>query len=538
MNFDTLSPEQKKIIARHLANSPAERKRLQLELYERDFISFVEAGWSIIEPGVPYSHNWHLDYLVEELIAMYGTVLKPLFPDADWDTIEANNKRRLVINVPTRSMKTLLVSIFFPCWLIIHAPTMKIATVSYAEDLATEINNKRRTLISSEWYQEFFGDKIKIDQGSNRKDEIAFTSKGMMYSVSVGGVFTGKGADLIILDDPQKPGEMGTPSQRQRAVDFFKDTLPTRLNNRNTGVIIVIQQRLHFQDLTGYIQETMEDTYDYLKIPLEFEEDQVFVGKVSRRKWHMSAGDVLWADRMSNTEVQKLKRELGSQNFAAQQQQDPTPDGGSIIGSVDWFKTYMGSPREFMLKMQQFEPERYNRMHITISWDMNYAKPEAKKDSDYIGVSIAAVDTTDEKMYLLYAGKMKLAFTQTLLKVVELKEQYSEFGLPIRIVIEKKANGGPIIQILDEKVGGIIPFDPGMDDKVARLKSVAGYIESGDVYIPEKGEKAEWKEKFLSDITKFPYLQHDDLVDSFSQLMIDSFVGKRKNRRSSFAVFR
>ena len=130
---------------------------------------------------------------------------------------------------------------------------------------------------------------------------------------------------------------MHSDANRMEAIRFLKETLPTRLNNQKTGVIINIQQRLHFQDVTGYILEALMSLYDFVKIPLEAEENMVFKGKLSGRVWRMRKGDILWPERMGHQEVENLRLQLGSMAFAAQQQQNPTPEGGSIL-TKSWFK--------------------------------------------------------------------------------------------------------------------------------------------------------------------------------------------------------
>ena len=502
--------------------------------YKKSFNAFVKDAWLIIEPGVDYSHNWHLDYLVEEVLTMFGGVISDVYPDADWDTIEETTSRRMIINIPTRAMKTILISVLLPVWLAIHKPTLSFATISYSDDLATEINNKRRTIISSNWFKEHFGNDVAIQQGSNRQDRIEFTSRGVMYSTSIAGTFTGKGADVIILDDPQKPGSMGSPSEREKAIDFFRDTLPTRLNNRNTGVIINIQQRLHHEDLTGYILDNMS-SYKVVKIPLDFVHDETYIGPLTGKVWEKKEGEVLWPERMDRKSIEVLRSELGSRNFEAQQQQNPTPDGGSILDR-DWFATYDGKPNAFLEKMQTHDPERFNSMQFVLSWDMNYTV-NTKNDSDYIGFIASVYDPSTDSTYILDAWKRRLAFTETLTAVMREREKYEKWELPIVTLIEKKANGGPIIQVLDSKVANIKAFEPGANSKIARMESASPTVESGHVLIPAESTGLGWREELVGDLVKFPYVRHDDIADAFSQLIINNHIKTRNKKRYDIMFF-
>lgn len=511
---------------------------VQAANYKRDFFAFVRDAWKIVEPGVEYSHNWHLEYLVEEVLTMFGHLetIREIYPETDWDRIEQETTRRMVVNVPTRSMKTLLVSILLPTWLMIHNPTMKIATVSYGKDLATEINDKRRSIISSDWFQEHFGDVLKPDKGSNRKDDIVFMSKGRMYSTSIDGKFTGMGSDFIILDDPQKPGEMGTDGGRERAIAFFTDTLPTRLDNRNTGVIINVQQRLHSEDLTGFILETRPN-YKIVKIPLHAVEYREWVGPLTGKTWSLNEDDVLWDARFDKKSVDNLRLELGSINFEAQQQQEPTPEGGTIIDRR-WFTFYDGTPLSFLKTLKEREQDVYERLEIVLSWDMSYGDGKGR-DDDYVGFAAGAFDPITETTYMLDAWKKKLVFTETAREVLIQRDKYLPLGLPIEILIEKKANGGPIIEMLDRTVSGIIPFDPGVNNKVSRMKAASPAIESGHVMLPHERVHINWREVLLNDVVKFPHIPKDDLADAFSQMIIRKHIleEKKKKRRYEINIF-
>lgn len=495
-------------------------------LYMKDFSAFVRDAWGIIEPGTPYSHNWHIDFLAEELTALFIDELGYLYPDADTKKILSKRKNRITINVPTRSMKTLLISVFFPCWLILHNNTLKIVTVSYSADLSRQINRQRRDIINSPWFQKYFGDIAKIKDGMDRQDEFELESLGMMYSTSVGGTFTGKGGDLVILDDIQKPADMHSPTERASAVLFLKETLPTRLNNQNTGKIINVQQRLHYQDVTGYIQENLSSLYDFVKIPLEFEYNETYVGKITSRVWKVKKGDVLWPDRMGKEQVEALRLQLGSHAFEAQQQQNPTPEGGSIL-HTGWFNEYNQSPHQFVKNLRDLEPERFANCQLIFSWDMNF---KVAKDSDFVGCLVAVLDVANEKIYIVDYMKERLTFTQVLVRMMGMHERWQDAGLPIMHIIEEKANGSAVIDVMTQKIAGIVAFDPGNQDKITRMKVASPYVESGSVYIPGE-HKAPWTPSLINELVKFPFIEHDDIADAFSQLLIRAFVSVIKKKK-------
>ena len=518
------------LIASHASENEALKILIQRTLYMKDFGEFVREAWKIIEPGTPYSHNWHIDFLTEELIALCIDELGYLYPQADIEKIRKHRKNRLCINVPTRSMKTLLVSVFFPVWLILHKNTLKIATISYSDDLSRQINRQRREIINSPWYQKYFGDIVKIKEGMDRQDVFELTSNGMMFSTSVTGTFTGKGADIIILDDIQKPIDMYSEAQRMQAILFLKETLPTRLNNQNTGKIINIQQRLHYQDVTGYIEENLSSLYDFIKIPLEAKQPMKFVGKMSGKVWRMKKGEPLWAERLDTPQIEALRLQLGTMAFESQQQQEPTPEGGNIVQS-SWLIPYKHSPHDLVQYIQGVEPDKFATCQIIFSWDMNF---KVAKDTDFVGCVAGLYVNATETLYIIDYMKERLKFTQVLVRMEAMHSRWAQYGLPMSHIVEEKANGSAVLDVMQQHIAGMIPYDPGNQDKPTRMKLVTPYLESGNVHIPSEN-KADWVPSLIHDLVKFPFIEHDDIPDAFSQLLTKVFVGKKKKR--TYSIF-
>lgn len=518
------------LIASYAKDNEELKTLIHRTLYMKDFGEFVRNAWPIIEPGTPYSHNWHIDFLGEELIALFIDELGSLYPHLDAKKIKAKRKNRLNINIPTRSMKTLLISVFFPCWIVLHIPTIKIASVSYSKDLSLQINRQRRDIINSQWYQKYFGDLVKIKDGMDRQDLFELETLGYMYATSVDGTFTGKGADLIILDDIQKPADMYSETERHRAILFLKETLPTRLNNQNTGKIINIQQRLHYQDVTGYVMENLSSLYDFVKLPLEATENLTFHGKITGRVWKMKKGDVLWPDRMGPEQVAALRLQLGTMAFEAQQQQEPTPDGGTIL-QASWLRQYDFNPQELVMNIKQLEPDRFNRCQLIFSWDLNF---KVAKDSDFVGCLVGLYDDSTEKLYVVDYLKERMTFTQVIVRMERMHSRWQDFGLPISHIVEAKANGTAVLDVMQQRIAGFVPYDPGNQDKVTRMKVAAPYVESGNVWIPNVN-KVDWGASLIHDLVKFPFIDHDDVPDAFSQLLIRAFVSKKKKK--VYAIF-
>ena len=206
---------------------------IQRERAERSLDAFIQQAWSVIEPGTTYIDNWHIGLIAEHLQAVNDGEL-----------------RRLIINIPPRHMKSIEATVCYPAWTWTKRPEKRFIKVSYSDSLSRKHNILSRDIIRSPWYQENWGDRFTLKEDVNRQNEFENNHHGMMYSTSVGGAITGNGADVIIIDDPQNPLMANSETERQNSIDFFKNTLQTRLNDPKTGAFIIIMQRHHENDLT------------------------------------------------------------------------------------------------------------------------------------------------------------------------------------------------------------------------------------------------------------------------------------------------
>ena len=250
-------------------------KGIRRERAERSLSEFIQQSWPIIEPGTTYIPNWHIDLICEYLHAVRDGEIK-----------------RLVINIPPRHMKSINVTVCFPCWAWTQAPEKRFIKVSYSDSLSRKHNVLSRDIIQSPWYTENWGDIVKLKDDVNRQNEFKNTHQGMMFSTSVGGALTGEGGDIIIVDDPQNPAQANSETERQNTIDFFKNTLQTRLNDPKNGAIIIVMQRLHEMDLTGYVlAENLG--YEHLCLPAEAEKKTIITFPKSGKQLIREEGDIL-----------------------------------------------------------------------------------------------------------------------------------------------------------------------------------------------------------------------------------------------------
>jgi len=448
---------------------------------ERSFRAYVEQAWPILEPETPLLPNWHIDLLAEYL-----------------EAVTAGEIRQLLITVPPRSMKSILVSVLWPTWEWIRCPNRRWICASYAEALATKQSLDRRTILQSDWYQARWADRVRLASDQNVKGEFQNTKRGVMIATSIGGSITGKGGDRIIVDDLINPQQAESDAHRETALAYFRKTLATRLDHKKTGAIVVVMQRLHERDLAVLCQEL---GYTHVCLPAEAEGHSEIVFPRSHRIHVRESGDLLWPAREGRAELDALKRQLGSAAYSAQYQQRPVPAGG-IVFKRDWFKFYDERPK--LDSLQQ-------------SWDMTF---KAGPSNDYV-VGLQA-GRCGADLYLLDCVRGQWDFRETL---AQMRSLYGDYPATGTILVEESANGPAIIAMLGREIPGIVGVQPE-GGKYPRAMAAQPVLEAGNVWLPNPRphgrllpERA-WVEPFIDECCAFPNGRHDDQVDAFSQLVV------------------
>jgi predicted phage terminase large subunit-like protein len=448
---------------------------------QRSLRAYVEQAWPILEPHTPFTPNWHIDLLVEYL-----------------EAVTAGEIRTLLINVPPRTMKSLLVSVLWPTWEWLRRPGGRWIFSSYAETLALKHSVDRRTVVQSAWYQGRWGHHVQLASDQNVKGEFQNTQRGVMIATSVGGSVTGQGGDRIIVDDLHNPQQAESDAQRQTALAYFQQTLATRLDNKKAGAIVVVMQRLHERDLAAVCQDL---GFTHVCLPAEAEVRTEIVFPRSGRIVVREPGDLLWPAREGRAELETQHRMLGSAVYAGQYQQRPAPAGGLIFQRA-WLQYYDELPPG---------------LEIAQSWDMAY---KDQKDNDYVVGLVAGRRGAD--IYLMDRVKGQWAFSESCRQVETLVRKYPETGT---ILIEDAANGPAIIDVLRHRLSGIVAVTPE-GGKLARAQAAQPRVEAGNVYLPNPrphgtllAERA-WVDDFVYQLTVFPHGAHDDDVDAFTQLLV------------------
>jgi predicted phage terminase large subunit-like protein len=314
-------------------------------------------------------------------------------------------------------------------------------------------------------------------------------------ATSVGGVLTGRGADIIIIDDALKPEEALSETQRKRVNDWYDNTLLSRLNSKENGCIIIIMQRLHQDDLVGHVLE--QEAWEVVNFPAITEEvyshpiESIFGTKLFTRQ----VGEPLHAERESLELLQSIRERMGEYNFLSQYQQTPIPVGGAMV-KRDWLKYYEPGT----------EPAQFDR--VFQSWDTNN---KATEFSDY------SVCTTwglkGKNLYLLNVYRRRLDYPDLKRSVIE----QARIWRPTVILIEDKASGTQLLQELKrEGIYNVKAYNPAGNDKVMRLHAQTAFIENGQLFLPTQ---AHWLNDYVQELTSFPGSKYDDQVDSTTQAL-------------------
>jgi hypothetical protein len=245
------------------------------------------------------------------------------------------NIKRLVITLPPRYLKSICASVAFPAWVLGHDPSKRVICASYSENLASKHSLDCRSVMEASWYRRVFL-QTRLSPRKNAELNFETTAYGYRYATSVGGTLTGRGGNIIIVDDPLKPEDAMSESKRSDVNDWFYSTLYSRLDSKADDVIILIMQRLHVDDLVGHVLQ--KESWVQLNLPVIAEVAQDIV--IGQDRTHTrQVGDLLHSARESSAVLDQLRSALGSFNFSAQYQQCPVPPEGALI-KWDWFVTY------------------------------------------------------------------------------------------------------------------------------------------------------------------------------------------------------
>ena len=469
------------------------------ELCSRDMVYFLRKAWNILDPGQPYQHGWHIEALAEHLQAMAKGEIT-----------------RLLINVPPGTSKSTMTGVIFPAWLWgpFGWPESRFIGASHEAGLAGRDSRRTRLVVESEWFQSLW--PMPLNGDANAKTYFENERRGFRQAAAVASM-TGKRGDVVLWDDPHSPEKAYSEAYRTEAQRIFSETLPTRLTNPKKSGIIVVMQRLHEQDISGYILQ-QELGYEHLCLPMEFEPNRKCYTSIGWSDPRKKEGELLFEERFPIDVVERDKKAMGSFATAGQFQQRPEPRGGGIL-KTDWWKYYTVPPE--------------------IEWRCIYADTANKtgQENDY---TVFQVWGRGKKggAYLLDMLRGKYEAPELRAQAIAFwnKHAGNKKGLgPLRAFkIEDQQSGTGLIQALKKEqeipVKGIKRVSK---DKVTRAYDAAPYIESGYVYLPQN---ANFLSDFLAETSGFPTAKHDDIVDPMLDAVMDIMQPKKEMRVTQSTV--
>jgi predicted phage terminase large subunit-like protein len=445
------------------------------EMLRTDFAAFAHRAFAELFPGRPFESNWHIEVIAAKL-----------------EAVRTGKTKRLIINVPPRSLKSYLGSTAFPAYILGHNPSVEILCTSYGQEFANSLALPCRQLMDTDFYKSLFATRLSEDRQA--VEEFKTTAGGVRRAVSWSGALMGRGADYLIIDDPLKVDDANSDTRRAAINEAYHSAVATRLN-RETGAVILIMQRLHYNDLSAFVQKS--EDWEVLAIPALAEHDekyaiQTIFGQTTLQR---RAGEALQPFRQSAASLRALKIQKGAAEFDAQYQQDPHGAEGALV-LREWLSYYDDNtkPAEFELKIQ--------------SWDT------ATKGGDDNSYSVCTTwGLHENKFYLLDRYRGRPNFRELKTHAISLANEYQ----PTTILIEDQSSGPALQQELTGLGWPAEAVPQTAASKTERLHICINKFEAGLVILPRN---AVWLEEYVGELTTFPGSEFSDQVDSTTQALI------------------
>ena len=505
------------------------------EICERDLADFSRRAWAIVDPAV-YLHNWHIDAVCDHLMA-----------------VSDGEIRSLLINLPPRCMKSKIVSEFWPAWTWANqakagypliGPQTKFLCLSYGLDLALDAARNHYKIVTSPWYRERWGERVRIDPKKDRVDEFATTAMGVRYSVGFGGAVLGRGGDIRIIDDPHKPDEVESELVRGAAIRQYDEEIAIRITDPKTSAEVLIMQRLTEDDLSGHVLAAERPDLVHLMLPMRYDPKRHCVTVLG---WQdprgldedgeklegidedgdidpgspmaIADGTLLWPERFSDEELLKLESRLGPFGTAGRLQQAPVPRGGGIF-KAEWWRLWNDS------KYPDFST-------VLVSLDTASTEKEENDEAALTAWGVFAGENGKPQIMLIDAWEGFLEFAPLVEKTAKMC-QMPNGNTQMKadyLLVEAKNIGHPVMTEIRRLYGTrqwqTLPFNP-IGDKVTRAISIQHMFSGehrldlatgmrtwtgGCVWAPD----TQWAQMVIDRCGSFPKGKRKGIVDTTSQ---------------------
>jgi predicted phage terminase large subunit-like protein len=444
-------------------------------LFRNDFLSFARKAIRELS-GTKVGDDPYLEYLATELR----------------DFIDGDTKR-LLVNIPSRHLKTYLFSICLSAWEFARRPSAKIMVVTYADQLAEMIARAIRGILQSAWFKETF--QTRLDRNHSAVMDFATTAGGALYAASFGGSITGRGADLIIVDDPHDIKDAGNPDQLKRAIQLFETVVLRGLNNRKADRAIVIAHRVHEDDLSGHLLG--QGIWRHIVLPMVAISDMTYNTDYGR--WDRRKGDLLRPDAFDPRDIEHLKKHTHNPDFDLLYQQDADSSALPPI-TPDRFPTFTGVP--------------FHGVPTVLSVDPGAA---SGRRSSFSVVQLWC--RVGDNHYLLDQWRKQCDFDE----LQSCVRKYVKFRRPSAILVERAANGFPLISLMKRNQHLIHEIIPD-GSKSTRLRRNIDTVLNRRILLPAN---APWRPEFIAENVRFPHGEFSDQVDTMTQYL--DFTAKNPN---------
>jgi predicted phage terminase large subunit-like protein len=452
-----------------------------MALLRSDLRLYAAKIFSVVEPSAEYQINWHIDCICEHLMA-----------------VDRGQISRLIINIPPRTLKSVLVAQIYPTWIIGRNPAEQVICASYAHSLAERNAVAARDIVKSDVYGALFP-YIKIKDDQNTKDYFKTTDNGHYKAVGIGGTVTGFGASTLIIDDPINPKEGNSATIRENAIREIRSTLFSRFNDIRTSKTILIMQRLHENDPTGNLLS--DGNWTHLKLPAEAK-TSVHI-KINDKEWRMEKGDIL-TPRLPKAALEQMQIDLQGA-YAGQYLQEPVPPEGNEIKSA-WY--------------QYYKTINSQRMNVYILVDAANSK---RKGSDYTAMMVVGLND-DGNYYLLDIVRGHMNPTERIDKLFEIHRKWAA-GKAVKVGYEKYGLMTDTFYIKAKQESENYRFPVielgGRQSKEDRIRAIIPDLERGKWWFPEtlmQGDKDLIKQLLFDEMAFFPLARHDDMLDAMARI--------------------
>ena len=486
--FDALSPQDRAVIKAQLGSPEAvkrlldNKKELDKAAAETSLHAFIVQMWKFMD-GSTFKDNWHIHAICEHL-----------------EKVANGEIKRLIINIPPRHQKSLSVSVAWPAWMWLRDPTRAFLFASYSHDLTVRDSVRCRNVIQSPLYQERWGDRFRLLGDQNTKVRFDNDHLGTRLATSVGGALTGEGGDFIVIDDPMSADDARSATARQRTLDWWREVMTTRLNDPVEGAYVIIMQRLHEEDLTGFLLDNEPDVWTHLCLPARYEADHphAWAGDPRREGGELDYrmhGGGLWSSRFPEEAQSALEKSMGAYAVAGQLQQRPVPRTGGMF-QRDWFGFEDSIP--------------YNARCVRY-WDLAATMPKGGGDPDWtVGLLMAANEGAFWVADVVRFRGSALEVEKRIRQTAEMDGRHT----PVYIEEEGGASGKIVIDNYQRRVlpGFAVRGIRLATAKDVRAQPFAAASEAGLV----KLVRASWNAAFLAEVeAAFANVgAHDDQIDA------------------------